>query len=353
MNHPYTNAADYRRWSTGVARMTHEGLDPAVGFPLMIGPGDRIAAAGSCFAQHVARHLRAQGFDFIDAEPAHPMLPPHTAREFNYGIYSARYGNIYTSRQLLQLLRRAYGRFVPRDDAWGMEGGYRDPFRPAIQPGGFATLQEYALDRARHFAAVRRVFEEVDVLVFTLGLTECWVSREDGAAYPLCPGTLAGEYDPTRHALLEMDVADVESDMLAFLDELHAVNASARVILTVSPVPLAATALDRHVLVSSTVSKAILRVAAERLAKRPGVAYFPSYEIITAPSHGTGYFSDDLRSIREEGVEHVMRLFTRHACAGPGTSLASTDRADGFVSQMQGIVDALCEEASLDPPPAA
>ena len=34
------------------------------------------------------------------------------------GLFTARYGNIYTSHQLLQLLRRTYGTFVPQDNAW-------------------------------------------------------------------------------------------------------------------------------------------------------------------------------------------------------------------------------------------
>ncbi|HEY5972149.1 MAG TPA: GSCFA domain-containing protein [Pseudoxanthomonas sp.] len=356
MNHPYSDAPDYRRWRAGVADAAPGMLDPVVAFPFTIGYGQKIAAAGSCFAQHVARHLRARGFAFLDAEPAHPMLPADTAQAFGYGIFSARYGNLYTSRQLLQLLRRAYGRFAPADDVWSQDDGRcYDPFRPGIQPGGFATRREYDLDRAQHFAAVRSVFEQADVLIFTLGLTECWVSREDGAAYPMCPGTVAGEYDPLRHELLNLEVEDVESDMRMFIDELHAVNPSAKVILTVSPVPLAATALDRHVLVSTTASKAVLRVAAERLAKRPSVAYFPAYEIITAPSRGKGYFSENLRSIREEGVEHVMRCFFRHACgqeAGPESPLSdpSVDNED-FMARMQEVVDTLCEEAQLDSPP--
>ena len=35
----------------------------------------RIASAGSCFAQHIARHLRQTGFNFLVTETAHPMVP--------------------------------------------------------------------------------------------------------------------------------------------------------------------------------------------------------------------------------------------------------------------------------------
>lgn len=353
MKHPYSDAPGYRRWSTGVGGMAPGTLDPVVELPFRVADGDRIAAAGSCFAQHVARHLRARGLGFLDEEPAHPMLPAATAGRFGYGIYSARYGNLYTSRQLLQLLRRAYGRFIPADDVWINDGRCHDPFRPGIQPGGFPTRLEYQLDRQQHFAAVRRVFERADILIFTLGLTECWASRQDGAVYPMCPGTTAGEFDPECHELLNLDVEDVQADMHAFMDELRIVNPKVRIILTVSPVPLAATALDRHVLVSTAASKAVLRVAAERLSKLPDVAYFPAYEIITTPSAAGGYFAEDLRSIREEGVEHVMRIFFRHMCATHGGLQPVPGAAPReFLSKMHDVVDALCEESGLDVPPS-
>jgi hypothetical protein len=350
VNHPYSDMPDYRRWRAGVAGVAPAELDPVVGFPFQISARDRIAAAGSCFAQHVALHLRLRGFEFLDTEPAHPLLPADTARDFGYGMFSARYGNVYTSRQLLQLLRRAYGRFTPVDDVWEESGRYFDPFRPTIQPDGFATRQEYDADRIQHFAAVRRLFEQADVFVFTLGLTECWVSREDGAAYPLCPGTVAGQFDPLRHAFLNLGVDDVVADMTAFITELRAVNPTVKLVLTVSPVPLAATALDRHVLVSSTASKAVLRVAAERLTELKDVAYFPSYEIITSPSNRGAYYAEDLRSMREEGVQHVMELFFRHACGQPAQPSQPGTVADReFLAQMQDVVDTMCDESRLDP----
>lgn len=351
MNNPYSDAPSHRRWRTAVAAQAQARIDPVVAFPFSIQPHERIAAAGSCFAQHVARHLRARGFGFVDAEPAHPMLPDDIARSFGYGLFSARYGNIYTSRQLLQLLQRAYGMFSPIDDAWESAGRFHDPFRPGIQPRGFATRREFEIDRARHLAAVRQVMEQADVFVFTLGLTECWVSREDGAAYPMCPGTIAGTFDPARHMLVNLDVDDVEADLAAFIDALRTINPGVKVILTVSPVALAATANDRHVLTANTLSKAVLRVAAERASRGKDVAYFPAYEIITCPSARASYLLEDLRSVSEAGVEHVMEVFFRHAAvAADGVAIPDDAGAgdDAFIPRMKRLVDAVCEEEQLD-----
>src|SRR5471030_1640944 len=111
--HPYANAPDYARWSRAVARPAPGDVDPVVRLPFKISRTDKVAAAGSCFAQHISRHLREGGFSFLVTEPAHPILPADVAEAFNYGVFTARFGNLYTARQLLQLLRRAYGRFTP------------------------------------------------------------------------------------------------------------------------------------------------------------------------------------------------------------------------------------------------
>jgi hypothetical protein len=356
-DHPYRHRPGFADWQRAVAAIDAAEVDPVVAFPFQIAPCDAVATAGSCFAQHIARNLAARGLRHFVAEPAHPFLQPDVAAEYNYGIYSCRYGNVYTTRQLLQLFDRAYGRFTPVEDVWeAADGRLVDPFRPRIQPGGFTSRAEYALDREQHFAAVRRMFETLDYLVFTLGLTECWRAREDGAVFPLCPGVSGGTFDSARHEFLNLDVAAITSDLEAFLDRLSRVNPRARVILTVSPVPLVATAEPRHVLESTTVSKAVLRIACDTVTRRHAhVAYFPSYEIVTGPHARGRYFDGDLRSVTETGVQHVMRVFFRHAVLGapPDTATAppgpSPDdaAADAFLAGMERAVQVICDEEAL------
>jgi hypothetical protein len=271
-------------------------------------------------------------------------------------VFSARYGNIYTPRQLRQLVDRASGTFRPKEDVWlGEDGCLIDPFRPRIQPGGFLSGAEYDADRRRHFACVGRMLRELDVLVFTLGLTEAWISREDGAVFPLCPGVAGGAFDPDRHAFVNFNVSELASDLLAFVDALRTINPTCRIILTVSPVPLVATAEPRHVLVSTMLSKALLRVACEELVRaRSDVAYFPAYEIV-AGSYARGrYFAADGRSVTEAGLEHVMRVFLRHFA--PGLSIGAPERCTDEARQAheehmdwsRAVADAICDEVALD-----
>ena len=109
---------------------------------------------------------------------------------------------------------------------------------------------------------------------------------------------------------------EIQADLINFREKLQSVNPSVRIILTVSPVPLIATFERRNVLVSTTYSKSALRVAADFMDRMyEDVMYFPSFEIITGSFNRGTYFDDDLRSVKTEGVNHVMRLFMKHCVA--------------------------------------
>lgn len=347
---PYRGLGPQAYWKKSVAEPQLSDLDPVHDLGFNLSRTDRIATAGSCFAQHIARYLASSGCNYYVAEPGHEILDSETAAEFQYGTFSARFGNIYTARQLLQLIERAYGRFTPVDDHWKAGDRFVDPYRPSVQPHGFRSLEELRRDRAHHLACVRTMFERADCFVFTLGLTEGWIQVEDGAVYPVCPGCGHGEHDPARHRFVNFSAAEVTADLKAFIVALRAVNPAVRVILTVSPVPLIATMADRHVLTATSYSKAVLRVAAEEVSRSfPQVGYFPSYEIITSAASRGAYFAEDLRSVTEDGVRHVMSTFFRHVMSGVGAP-ASGDPSPAVRprSSLSALVaDVVCDEERL------
>lgn len=341
--HPYAALPDDRFWRHAMAAVPPAEVDPVPDAPFRIGAATRIATAGSCFAQHIARSLTSNGYRHFVVEDPPAGMSERAANAAQYGLFSARYGNLYTARQLLQLLDRATGRFEPREGGWRREDGrIVDPFRPQVEPAGFADEAAMLAARAAHLAAVRRMFGELDVFVFTLGLTEAWRSRHDQAVLPLAPGVAGGAFDPAAHEFVNFGVAEVVADLRAFRARLAEINPRARMILTVSPVPLAATFEPRHVLVSTTASKAILRAAAEEVTRAdPTIWYFPSYEIITGQFGRQSYFEPDLRSVAPDGVEHVMRLFFRHATdAGPASGRAAEDEA-------AALFEVVCDEDML------
>lgn len=349
-SHPYTGLPSYCYWKRAVTNTPLAETDLVVEAPFKIGRQEAVVTAGSCFAQHIARYLRNSGFGFLITEKPHPFVSHPMAEEFGYGVYTARYGNIYTTRQLLQLFQRAYGLFTPQEDIWrSMDNtAFVDPFRPQIQPVGFCSEQDYYLDRETHFRAVREAFEKMEVFVFTLGLTESWINKTDGAVYPLCPGVAGGEFSD-NYEFVNFEVDEVVADFKAFLRLLREKNPTCKIILTVSPVPLMATYEKRHVVVSTTYSKSVLRVACEKLVKTESqVAYFPSYEIITGNQSRGQFFGPDLRSVKEDGVKQVMHLFFKHYLNELSVIEKKAEvKDDQFLADMTQIIKTMCDEEAL------
>jgi hypothetical protein len=263
--------------------------------------------------------LQVSGFNYLDVEKAPETVPERERVANGYGIYSARYGNVYTSTQLLQLAERALGQ-RHFDEVWetppDKDGVCRfvDPFRPNITPGGYASGQEVLDQQAQHLAAVKKLLTTLDVFVFTMGLTEYWYNKSTGAAYPISPGVTAGRFDPAVHGFRNLSYEETMRDMLAFIDLMKAINPGFRMLLTVSPVPLTATAEDRHVLVSTVHSKSILRAVAGELTRRfDFVDYFPSYEIVASPPFRGMFFQNNMRTVHDMGVDFVMsHFFAQH-----------------------------------------
>jgi hypothetical protein len=324
----------------------------------LFAPDTRIATAGSCFAQHISRYLRARNAAVVDLEPAPPGLSATNAVKYGYGIYSARYGNIYTVRHLLQLTEEALGRFAPSDAVWERDGRFFDAMRIGVEPAGLPSAEAVQRHRLQHLGRVRRLFSQADVFVFTLGLTEAWTHRESGTVYPTAPGTIAGSYQPDVHAFRNFDFLEVYQDFVKFRRLAMKRNPGLKFLLTVSPVPLTATASDKHVLVATTYSKAVLRAVAGKLAETfEDVDYFPSFDLLSSASTRGAFHSDDARQITEPGVEAVMRIFFE---AQPALAQASvTDAAGGLAGKRDEAgagghtpgapaPEAVCEDILLD-----
>jgi len=308
-SHPYENLEARAFWRTAIAESNFELQDiyrPR--FP--ISQKEKIAAAGSCFAQHISRQFKDRGYNFLDTEPAPPLLPEALWHSHGYDLYSARYGNIYTARQLWQLIQRAFGQFSPKERVWANNGSYFDPFRPAIEPKGFRSMDEFNAISDCHLKSVASLFESADIFIFTFGLTEGWVHRDDSAVYPVCPGTAAGEFDLSKHAFHNFDFVEIVDDMKRVIEFLRAINPAFRFLFTVSPVPLTATASGNHILPATVYSKSVLRaVCGTLMAQYDFVDYFPSYEIIASHPSKARFFETNMRSVSPVGVQFVMSHF--------------------------------------------
>lgn len=310
MNSPYADLPAKAFWRQAVAERLPEDPGEVFSPRFEVTRQTRIMTAGSCFAQHVGRTLREAGFDVIDAEPAPKHMPPDLAARYGFNMFTGRYGNIYTVRQMMQLFDEVFGEGEPADPVWEREGRYFDAQRPNVEPDGHESPEEVMRLRKAHLAALRHAFSEVDLFVFTFGLTEAWTHRESGTVYPTAPGTLAGSYDPEQHVFRNYTFTEILTDFLTLRENLRAIRPDIRFLITTSPVPLTATASGQHVEVASVYSKSILRgVCGELYQRFEDVEYFPSFEIITSQRAGGRYYETNLRSVSSVGVRTAMSVF--------------------------------------------
>jgi len=342
---PYTDLPPEAFWRSAVTGRTLETIFALHRPKFGINRTTKIAMAGSCFAQQLSRKLRARGFSVVDEEPSPPGLTPEEALRFGFGQYSARYGNIYTARQLRQLAEEAFGKFVPGGTIWEKDGRYYDALRPRIEPDGLETEQAVREQREYHLRQVRAVISSADVLVFTLGLTETWAHAPSGTVYPAAPGVVAGKYDPREHRLENFTAQEVYDDLAAFRALAKENNPGLKMVLTVSPQRPVATATGKHVMVAAGYSKAALRAAAGQIeSEYPDVDYFPSFELATGPFAGNTYFGPNLRTVTDAGAAMVIDAFlASYGTGGQETSPATTSPQESHTAE-----DAACDEELLE-----
>ena len=273
-------------------------------------PDMKIVSFGSCFAQHIGKALKSRGYNFYITEAAPSRFTEEQKKQFNYELFSCRTGNIYTTSLFLQWLNWAAQKEIPPAEVYEFEGRFYDLFRPNIEPKGFVSVEELRNSLGQTIRSFKAAIRDADVVVFTLGLTESWFCNEGGYEYPICPGTVAGEYDPERHKFKNQNYESVKHSLIKALEVMRELNPRSKLLLTVSPVPLAATYSNEHVLIATQYSKSVLRAVAGSLASEDSdIDYFPSFEIISSPPFRGTFYQPDQRHVTEQGVSHVMDNF--------------------------------------------
>jgi len=342
--HPYKDLDKSAYWKTGVSDVSALEFSNIFQPKISIAKDTKIAAAGSCFAQHIGRQFKKRGYDFLDKEKAPPMLDRRDYNRFGFDIYSARYGNVYSMRQMVQLLQRARDEIIPVERPWQENGRWFDPFRPAIQSGGFISDEELEADVAYHLSRVVSLIDDADLFVFTFGLTESWMVKADGITLPTCPGTNAGVFDADKYAFVNFTFNDVLEDAEKFISICREHNPNMQFLFTVSPVPLTATASGRHVLPASVYSKSVLRAVCGELEQRYSfVDYFPSYELVASHPMRAMFFQPNLRGVSPIGVAHVMNaFFDAHGSHEVEAILKPEEAA------LPNEIDLVCEEEVLE-----
>lgn len=352
--HPYRNFPDRQFWNRAVS--TTPWADVFMGQPakFRLSPTDRVASAGSCFARRIAEHLMARGYNYELFESCHPLLEARAA-DYGYGTFSCRYGNIYTTRQLRQLFDEALGVRAPifRFARLGPDH-IVDLMRPNLGKAvAFSSEAEAQADRLYHLGRVRRMIEEMEAFVFTLGLTEAWADEEADIVYGSHPAVIVNtiQADNIKPVNLEYEQVVADLEYVLQLVGRHSKAGGPKVVLTVSPVALAATHQDSHVVTATTYSKAVLRAAAGKIAtSHARVDYFPSFEIFSLAQSFGQFLAEDLRDVNGRGVGVAMRAFedmfmgTGVASGAPQLEVGPLAAPSAPAAPAKSLAEAECDE---------
>ena len=142
--------------------------------------------------------------------------------------------------------------------------------------------EEYGYDPAVQ-AQTKALFDKTDVFILTFGLSEVWYDElTDNVFWRTIPKDV---YDPSRHKFRVASAEENRQNIEAIYQLIRKHRPDAKVIITLSPIPLIATFRDNSCITSNSVSKASLRVAIDevvRAHKAEGkLFYWPSYELVT------------------------------------------------------------------------
>ncbi len=309
--HPTHLFRPWQVWPGSYDNPPADGSFPCPDTPgLVIGRKTPVASMGSCFAREVKDELIEKGFSYIEEETDHPASK-HA---------SAAWERCYNLFSMLQIFQYTFSSWEPRLRWWKcpLSGKIQDPFRRIIL---YDSLPKAREDFERHRLHSRRALKRARVLVLTLGMTEIWEDREDGAVICLPSGPYVSEGgDMSRYRFR----VSRYQESLEILEAIHALmaahNPECGLVLTVSPVHLWATfRQDADVFSAGCNSKATLRAAADELAARhENVFYFPAFEMATIyrPILGRTYFAPGRENfhVDRETVAFIMDQFVRFYC---------------------------------------
>lgn len=266
-----------------------KGWEPAEPF---IGKDDLITAFGSCFAAYIESNLRWRGYKTSIGQYGNPDNSNYWGRSL---IIKCGEGFVNTFSLRTQL-------------EWIFEGATPDV---RIWHKSEGVLREY-IDSNRD--AAERIFNETEVFIFTLGLSEVWFNKKTCAV--LWAGVPKRHFDPDIYGFRVVSAAENFSNLARIVDLIRAHRGDVPIIFTVSPVPHNATFRPVSCITASFASKARIRVAVDDLMlARPGderLFYFPSYEMVQ------GYFErpwrDDNVHVSDDAISTIMSVFERYYC---------------------------------------
>jgi hypothetical protein len=162
----------------------------------------------------------------------------------------------------------------------------------------------------------REVFLGTDIFILTLGLSEIWYDEVTGGVFWRAVPKEC--YVPGRHKFRVCSFQETKANIQAIYDLIQKHVPGAKLMFTVSPVPLAATFRPASCLTANSVSKALLRAALDEFYRdnaahlNQNLLYYPSYEIVSHLFPDS--YDEDNRHPKMIIVDFIMKLFETVYC---------------------------------------
>ncbi|MEL6573304.1 MAG: GSCFA domain-containing protein [Pseudomonadota bacterium] len=169
----------------------------------------------------------------------------------------------------------------------------------------------------------KALFDNTDVFILTFGLSEVWYDAQtDNVFWRSVPKQ---SYDPERHLFRVSSVEENRDNIDAIYQLIRKHRPDAKIIITLSPIPLIATFRDESCITANSVSKSILRVAIDDVMcsrKAEGyLHYWPSYELVMDVFRAP--FQGDRRHIDPLILDFIMTQFEHVWCVNEDNNLPS------------------------------
>ncbi len=274
---------------------------------------DVVFTIGSCFARNVEAVLSSKGIAI--AQEGLGIEPEHfESFDEATGVGGGQKGRVsggafnkYTVSSMTHDVRRVLRNEVyPNDGLIELnDGKWFDPHASGLKT---APL-DVALRNRRILSDAIATVRNASVIFITMGLSEGWIDLETGLAMNRHPGSLALRSHGSRFQFVNYNHDEIVSDLQEMIALIREIRADMRFVVTVSPVPFAATMRSVDVVVANTYSKSVLRAAAETVTAGDDlVDYFPSYEIVINSPRDLAW-KDDQTHVAMPMVRHVMQIF--------------------------------------------
>ncbi len=247
-------------------------------------------ASGSCFAREIELALNKSNYKVLSWSPSLEKL----------GLTNDLFHR-YTTHAIINDFEYAL------NDTFNQENIHQFGTKWIDYTGhGSYTSKDEAINKRLQVIEIHKSIKYTDVLFVTLGLVETWYDKDTDSYLNIPPW---GNFKGDRFELRITDYNENLNSLRKFIQFVRSHRSNLKIILTVSPVPLASTFSDTDVIIANSYSKSTLRSVVDAICEEDDlVDYFPSYELVTMSSYSEAWYPD-YRHVKREFVEKIIKFF--------------------------------------------